>query len=243
MKRTALVLIPCALFAQSFEVASVRLHEKRGGTIGLATSGPRLTAEAKTLQSLVMYAYDLKSYQVPLSPALMPFGDDFYDITARAEGDATPDTADFRRMMQSLLADRFQLKVHREIRELPIYALVVEKTGPKFSESAPGADPAVHYAAAGRNYDVIMPKATMEDVVRAIENSIVDRPVLDRTGLTGTYRIHMLYTPDTPPNRRNPDPDDISIFTAIRALGLRLEPRKASTEVLVVEHAEKPSAN
>jgi uncharacterized protein (TIGR03435 family) len=84
----------------------------------------------------------------------------------------------------------------------------------------------------------------MDDVVRAIENSIVDRPVLDRTGLTGTYAIRLVYTPNIPPNRKAPELDDISIFTAVQEqLGLRLEPQKAMVEVLVVDHAEKPSDN
>jgi uncharacterized protein (TIGR03435 family) len=146
-------------------------------------------------------------------------------------------------MVRSLLAERFQLRVHRELRELSIYALVREKTGPKFKESSPGADPAVLDTAAGRNHDITLPKGTMEDLASIIENSIVDRPVIDRTGLTATYNIHIVYTPDIPPNRRNPDADDIGIFTAIRQLGLRLEPRKEKVEVLVAEHAEKPSAN
>jgi uncharacterized protein (TIGR03435 family) len=241
--RIVCLLIPCVLSAQSFEVASVRLHEKLGGTIGLSTSGPRLTAEAKTVQSLIMYAWELKSYQVPESPVLRPFGDSFYDITAKAAGDFTPSPADFRKMMQALLADRFGLRFHREIRELPVYALVVDRAGPKLRASSANADPAIRYAAIGRNYDVTMPKGTMEDVVRAVENSLVDRPVIDKTGLTGTWNIHLIYTPDTPPNRRNPDPDDIGIFTAVRELGLRLEPQKSEVEVFVVDRLEKPSEN
>ncbi len=115
-------------------------------------------------------------------------------------------------MLQVLLADRFKLKVHREPCEMPVYALVVGKNGPKFKESAPEAVPDIHYGASGRNYEVTMPKAAIDDVLTAIENSLIDRPVLNQTGLKGTYVIKMTYTPNTPPNRRSePDPEDISI--------------------------------
>lgn len=225
----------------SFEVASVRLHQGHGGTIRIEASGSRLTAEAETVASLLMYAYDLKSYQVPQTAALVPFGDSFYDIAAIAEG--TPPDSAFRQMMQSLLADRFALKAHHERREVPVYALVVGKSGPKLRESAPNSDPAISYLASGRNWELKMPRATMNDVIRAIENSLVDRPVIDRTGLTGTYDIVMTYTPQTPANRKSPDPDDISIFEAVQKHGLRLEPQKALVDTLVVDHVEKPSPN
>jgi uncharacterized protein (TIGR03435 family) len=89
-----------------------------------------------------------------------------------------------------------------------------------------------------------MPRATTDDVVRAIENSIADRPVSDGTGLTGTDNIRLVYTPNIPPNRKAPELDDISIFTAVQEqLGLRLEPRKAMVDVLVVDQAEKSSDN
>lgn len=126
-----------------------------------------------------------------------------------------------------------------------MYALVVGKNGPKFKQSAPNASPDAHYAASGRNYELTIPKATMGDVVRAIENSPVDRPVLDRTGLTGTYAIKMTYTPNLKSNRETePDLNDIGIFTAVEVhLGLKLEAQKAMLQVLVVDHVEKPSEN
>jgi uncharacterized protein (TIGR03435 family) len=191
-----------------------------------------------------MYAWDLKSYQAPATPALLPFGDSFYDIAAKAEGDIAPSNAEFRRMLQLLLADRFRLVMHRETRELPVYALVVGRNGPKFKESTPESSLGEHYSASGRNWEVTIPKATMDDVLRAIENRLPDRPVLDKTGLKGTYDIRLTYTPDIPPNRKAPDPDDISIYTAVQEqLGLKLEPQKAMVEVLVVDHAEKPGGN
>ncbi len=122
--------------ASEFEVASVKLHAARGGQVKLATSGSRLNAEAKTLSGLIAYAYDVRSYQVPYTPALEPFGDLFYDIAAKAAGDAPRSAAEFRQMTQSLLADRFKLRVHRDKREIPVYALVQSRKGARLRESA-----------------------------------------------------------------------------------------------------------
>jgi uncharacterized protein (TIGR03435 family) len=148
-------------------------------------------------------------------------------------------------MLQSLLADRFKLRFHREMREIPVYELVAAKNGPKLKESAPTAESMGRMTVNGRNYQASIPKARMDDVVQAIGNSFLDRPVLDKTGLTGTYDLKLTYTPDIPSNRKgDPDPNDISIFTAVQEqLGLKLEPTKALVEILVVDHVEKPIEN
>jgi uncharacterized protein (TIGR03435 family) len=245
-----IVCLSAALLAQSeppprrFEVASVKLHQGPG-RIGISTSGPRLNAVAAGPLLLIMYAFNLKSYQISRTSALLALGDEFYDIAAKAEGDVAPAQDEFRGMLQLLLADRFQLRVHRETREVPVYALVVGKNGPKFKPSVPGASPDAHYAASGRNYELTIPGATMDDVLKAIENSLVDLPVVDKTGLIGAYAIEMTYTPNLKSNRETaPDPNDISIFDAVEAqLGLRLVTQKAMVQLLVVDRLEKPSAN
>jgi uncharacterized protein (TIGR03435 family) len=86
-------------------------------------------------------------------------------------------------------------------------------------------------------------RASVQDLVRIIENSLVDRPVLDQTGLTGLYDFHLNYTPSTNRNLRTPEAEDSSVFTAVEKLGLRLEARKAPTETLVVDNAQEPSVN
>lgn len=212
--------------------------------MGISTSGPRLNAECETVLGLIMYAYNLKNFQVSRTP-LLALGDAFYDIVAKAEGDVAPTKAEFRQMLQLLLADRFKLTVHREMQEMPVYALVVGKNGLKFKESAPDASPMGHYHWTGRNNEDTIPKASMDDVVNAIANSMLDRPVLDKTGLTGTYDIKLTYTPDRKSNRESePDLSDISIFTAVQdQLGLKLEAQKAKVQILVVDRVEKPSEN
>jgi len=231
---------------RKFEVASVKLHEGPG-RIGITTSGLRLNAEAEGVWSLIMYAYNLKSYQISLTgPQRAALGDMFYDVAAKADGDTPPTADEFRSMVQSLLADRFQLRVHREPREMSVYELVVGNKGPKFKESAHDATSAERIRADGRNWEATLSKASMGDLVHLLDgNGYLDRPALDKTGLTGTYDIKLTYTPDIPPNRRGePDPNDISIFGAVQdQLGLKLQPQKAAMEVLIVDHVEKPTVN
>jgi uncharacterized protein (TIGR03435 family) len=213
--------------------------------INISTSGSRLTADAEYAMGLIMYAYHLKMYRISGTEALGALGDTPYDIAAKAEGDGAPTIDEFRQMLQGLLADRFKLKVHRETREMPVYELVVGKNGPKLKESAPDASRLQYLRVNGRNYRVTNSKATMDDVVTAIGNSFLDRPVLDKTGLTGTYDLAITYTPDIRSNRETePDANDVNIFTAVQErLGLKLVAQKAMVEILVVDHIEKPSEN
>jgi uncharacterized protein (TIGR03435 family) len=246
IKLLVCLLLPLGSWAQSlqFEVASIRPHEPPLPRIQISTAGSTLTAECYSLFNLITYAYNLRNYQVSFAPANSSIAGTFYDIAAKAEGDTIPTRDEFGRMMQSLLADRFKLKVHHETREMQVYALVVGKNGPKLKDSAPDANPMAYFNVVGRNYRVTRAKATMDDVVQAIGNSFLDRPVLDQTGLTGTYNLSLTYTPDIPTNRGESDPNDISIFTAVQEqLGLKLEPQKASIEILVVDSVEKPSEN
>jgi len=228
-----------------FEVASIRAHPDAPHSIGISTAGNRLTVEASFTAAIILYAYNLKNYQLDVPKSLPEAFGTMYDIAATAEGGATPTQDEFRRMLQSLLADRFKLRFHREMREMPVYELVAAKNGPKLNESGPNAESMGRMTVNGRNYQASIPKASMDDVVRAIGNSFLDRPVLDKTGLTGTYDLKLTYTPDIPSNRKgDPDPNDISIFTAVQEqLGLKLEPTKARVEILVVDRVEKPTEN
>jgi uncharacterized protein (TIGR03435 family) len=224
--------------APAFEVASIR--EDPGPTWrvmhGYSSSGPRLTLETWSRIDLIMEAYDLKWYQV--SYALS--NTDFYDITAKAEGDGTPTKAEFRLMLQTLLADRFNLKFHREMRELPVYAMVVGKNGPKVKESPPDVPFKSYGGVNGRNQYMEYRQVTMEMLA---ERMGIDKPVIDKTGLTGKYDIRLEATPEFRINN-NPQPEDLRIFDAIQQqLGLKLEPQKAMIEVLVVDRMDKPSAN
>ncbi len=241
-----------ALLAQSpppiraFEVASVRTYQGNMSRLNqVSTSGPRLSMEAVTVVDLLIYAYNLENYQISRTAPLVALDETYFDIVAKAPGDDFRTKAEFRQMVQMLLADRFKLRVHRGVKEFPVYALLVGKGGPKFKESAPDAEFAGRHGVNGRNQNLTLSKATMEMLAGEIQGYFgVNRPVLDQTGLAGAYDIKLEATPESRINRNPIDPGEISVFDAVRQqLGLRLEARKAALEILVVDHVEKPSGN
>ncbi len=129
-----------------------------------------------------------------------------------------------------------------ESRETNVYALVVAKGGPRLKASPEGEERMWRMGPrnGGRNDWFTGTHIEASELLSAIE---VDRPVIDRTGLTGKYDVEFFYTPAYRINREGPNIEDVSIFTAIERLGLKLDPRKAMLDFLVVESAEMPSAN
>jgi uncharacterized protein (TIGR03435 family) len=235
-----LLIVAPAMRAQSFEVASVKVHPEPPHIIGIKTSGPRLHADAEMVGGLIMYAYNLQNYQLSLPNVAE--NEIYYDIEAKAEGDAAPTKDQFRQMLQTLLADRFKLKFHHEMRELPVLALAVAKNGPKFQQSAPDTQPSGRITMNGRNQVTTLSKSSIDDFVSSL-SVYAGRPVLNKTGLSGTYDIKLEATPFFRINN-NPDPADISVFDAVQQqLGLKLEAQKAMVDVLVIDHLEKPSGN
>ena len=228
----------------AFEVASIKLHPPpRNGMFFFRSasgtpfkiSGSNVIDGMVTLEDLVMHAYNLKDYQVSGIPEWGKGANgNRYDIQAKAPGDAPPTTQQVRLMMQSLLAERFQLKAHRETKELPVYDLVVGKNGSKLKEPPPNAPP----------LDVkshIM-RSDMIPLVNLIALYARDRPVIDKTNLTGTYEYPTDWFAAALP--RNDGEPPASIFTLLpENLGLQLVPSKAPVEILVIDRVEKPSEN
>lgn len=143
-------------------------------------------------------------------------------------------------MVQSLLASRFQLEIHRESRETRVYALVPDRKGPKLSESAPDAKGILRMNGGGK---ISGAGATMTQLVNWFSNANgVDRPIIDQTGLTGRYDFTLewsLLRAGVGSDSTAPD-----IFTALREqLGLRLVSQNAPVEFLVIARAEVPNEN
>jgi len=239
----------------------------RGGNIS-ATPG-RLTVECATLRTLIRSAY----IQFPggervefVSPRVMQQdikgGPSWIDserltIEAKAEG---PVSADVMRgpMLQALLEDRFQLKIRREPREVSVYELVVAAGGPKLRVAKPGScmaldrDHVPPEPDSGRSLPKLcgvfsgeyMYGTSMATFCRQL-TAILDRDVVDRTGLTGVYDIHLFGLPDVPPPSPDGAPPAMTLASALEAtiprLGLKLEPAKSAVEFLVIDHVEKPA--
>ncbi len=240
--------------APTFEVASIKLNPVSGARVFrsppepgkplFGIQGNRVLDEFSTVRELIMDAYHVKDFQIIGLPDWCIRGGDVYDIEARTES-ASPTVDQVRLMFQALLAERFELKLHRESRDLPVYELVIAKGGSKLKETAPAdklpTPPRGPLRAADLNSGV-----TTLPVIIARLLMLVDRPIIDKTGLTATYRYENF---DWVGMRKaklagdNADPTE-SVYTAVQErLGLKLEPAKSPTNVLVVEHIARPSAN
>jgi bla regulator protein blaR1 len=219
---------------------------------GLRTSGANL-------RFLVTLAYQIRYFQVLDGPKWIdsdrfdiiatvdrskPAGDEPADPTKVTAAQLTNMQDEMRPRLMALLAERFGLKVHRETKEQPIYELVLGKSGPKI-ETVTGNFGGLHIT----KNQVVGEGATIDMLSTALANQ-VGRPVVDRTGLAGSFNFKLNWTPaDTiPPNGADSvstvDQSGPSIFTAIREqLGLELRATKGPAEVLVIERVERPSAN
>ena len=228
--------------ALKFEVASIRPHKGPYTTVGVHISGPKITIEAYGLLGLIMDAYQLtESSQVSGGPPWMSADSVRFDIAAIAPGQGPASQEEIRLMLQTLLADRFQLKVHRVTEERPVYALVVAKNGPKLKESAPGEQSSIT-AGGNRTAQITMANVTAERLATQLSSGL-DRPVIDKTGLKGRYDVKLNWIPEFagPPPAGS---DGVNIFTAVQEqLGLKLEPHKVPGSLFVIDSAQKPSAN
>ena len=226
----------------AFEVASIHPHQGPLRVImGFSSSGARVRLEGYNLRCLIMEAYKFRNFQVSI-PAVNELENTFYDIVAIAPEGTEPTRDEFRRMLQTLLADRFQLKAHMEKKQMPVYALVVGKGGPKLK---PPSEPDHElHGVNGRNQFVETDSITMDELANDLYGSFIpERPVIDRTGLTGAYKLRIEATPEFRING-NPQPGDLSIFTAVQEqLGLKLEPSTALIDSLVIDAVQKPSEN
>lgn len=222
----------------AFEVASIKLHpDPITHSEDPAVHGARVVGTASKVLDLIEEAYGLRGDQISGGPAWVK--SDHYDIAAKAEGESPITKDQLRQMLRSLLADRFQLKFHRERRETAVYELVLGKGGPKLKP--PDATGHGFVQATDTGLHMEAPNGTMAQLATQLSVT-AGRPVVDKTGLTE----HYAYTLDWLPANGDPEPDSNvpSMFTAVQEqLGLKLESGKASIEMFVIDHVEKPSEN
>jgi uncharacterized protein (TIGR03435 family) len=236
----------------AFEAASVK--PSPSGTRFFSMNrlpGGGLRATGATLGDLLMQANGVESFQIIGGPEWVNSAR--YDIYATTNHDGAPENQR-RQMIQSLLADRFKVILHRETKELPIYALTLTKGGSKLVRAEGGTcpDPPVLSNPCGgfriSNRSLMAGNKVTVAQLAADLTFMLGRLVVDQTGLNGIFDIRLEWTPDPnlgrAVNDSEPPPsgDGPSIFTAIQEqLGLKLESRKGPTEILVIDHAEKPS--
>jgi uncharacterized protein (TIGR03435 family) len=186
-----------------------------------------------------MEAYRVASYQISGGPAWL--ATDRFDINAKASGDRTLTADQKREMLRALLEDRFHLKVHRKVKEQSVYSLVVAKGGPKLKTSSADEQSGMTLGSKGQTLEMRFSKWNMARLAGQISGN-EGRKVVDKTGLSGEYDFTLSYLDD----RRavGGQEDGPSLFTALQEqLGLKLESQKGPVEVLVIDHADKPSEN
>jgi len=279
----SIVVVVIPIFSQQFEVASVKVHPPPLTQIGIQSRGGRFNVTGFSLKMLVGRGYAVPESRIIGGPSWIE--SERYDIDARAADGAAP--SPMQPMLQALLEDRFKLKVHKETRELPVYELLVAKSGLKMKLAEdqtpppppqpvapqlppPGAGPVGRGASpfgtgprprgtAGRgsiNGRLVFEGSAVNVsvLVNALQQQ-VDRPVVDKTGLTGLFDLKLEWVPgaEAPPSPFGPNPnappppppaDGPSVYTALQEqLGLRLDGAKAPLEVVVIDSAEKPKEN
>ena len=267
------------IHSQAFEVASIKRNTSGERRIGLDyLPGGRYRATNLPLFVIIADAYNLPRFNIPgerLSGGPEWLRSEQYDIEATPEKGAIPTGSTVRerdqivrRMLRKLLADRFQLKIRSETKELPVYAITVAKGGPKLekaktqeadcSQSPVTPDnfqSACHVFLGGQGQGLHGNAVDMSDLALGL-SGFSDRPVIDKTGLGDLYNLQtegwvpLRPRPPRPPGTEPTaedlafaDPARPTIFAVLERLGLKLESQRAPVESFVIEHAEKPTEN
>ena len=257
----------------AFEAASVKPNNSSDFHMGWHfLPGGKFTATNTPLFVIVGLAYDVGFQSVRLSGGPNWTRSEKYDIEATAGPGAIPAGSTVKQrddrtrlMLQNLLADRFQLVMRRETREMPAYIVTVAKNGPKLHKSSleekdcpesPVGDGrlACHIINGGMGRGLHAKAVTVSDIVTFVENWS-DRPIVDKTGLQGLFEVETDGWAPLLPRARPPgqeptaeeiavaDPARPTLFMIFDRLGLKMEPKRAPVETFVIDHVEKPTEN
>jgi uncharacterized protein (TIGR03435 family) len=239
--------------ATAFEVATIKPTPPDDQKARYATmqGAHQFVAKSYTLKYMVAAAYGLNPRAISGGPDWTDT--DHYDVRAVTPGETRPSVDQQMSMLKGLMADRFQLKFHIEPKEFSVYTLTLAKNGPNLKEStsAPDEQPMlVNTVFPAEKIRLPARNATMQQFASMLQRAVLDRPVLDRTGLPGRYDFDLEWTPDDtqfggnlPPvpleNAKLPD-----LFAALQQqLGLKLESGRAAVDTIVIDSVQRPSEN
>jgi uncharacterized protein (TIGR03435 family) len=222
------------VIGQQFEVASIKLSNAERGSSGMNTGQGRVHAVNVTLKRCITGAYGVGPNQIVGGPDWLD--SDRFEIIAKAEqpvGDQVLMT-----MMQKLLAERFKLALHREAKPTKAYVIEVAKNGAKL-EKGDGKGSKT----SNSRGNIVAINTTMDHFAEILARQL-DLPVVNRSGLEGVYNLRLQWTPDSAKPAEGAVFEGPSIFTAIQEqLGLHLVAQKVPVDVIVIDHAEKPTEN
>jgi uncharacterized protein (TIGR03435 family) len=228
-----------------FEV--VAIHRNLNGSLNTqlnVSEAGRFAATNASLKTLIRNAYGLLSFQLAGEPPWLDT--ETYDIQAKVNSPGQIPQDQLKLLLQSLLADRFRLRVHWETREGTVYALYTDKGGPKFKENPGPRTDNMNTSKSPGHARMTGTAASMSILASNLGNQL-GRFAVDKTGLTGAWDFTVEWDPDLTSQQasdQTSDPAGPSLFTALRdQLGLRLEAQKGMVEVLVIDHAERASDN
>lgn len=224
--------------ARRFEVASIKpSNADPGSNSGLRTAHGRLDASNVTLKRCIMGAYGVGPHEISGGPDWLDT--DRFEISAKSPQSSDGDE-ELMVLLQDLLADRFKLTLHREARTMPAFVLDVARNGPKLEKASPGG---TNTTTSNSGVLIEAHSASLDSFARILARKM-DLPVVNHTGLEGIFDFKLHWTPENTRPPAGGAPEGPSVFTAIQEqLGLRLRSQKTPVQVLVIDRAEKPSAN
>jgi uncharacterized protein (TIGR03435 family) len=239
----------------AFEVATIKPSKPEERTSLLVNRSGMLNTTNTSVSDLIKFAYDVHPRQITGAPSWLE--SEKFDVTGKPDTAGIPSINQLKTMLQGLLADRFELKFHRDKKEMSVYAITVAKGGIKMTKDDSNPNGLPGFGGGGPR-GMMVRNSTMAEFAGILQLNMLEQPVVDQTGLgAGRYDFILKWTPDAaqlakmggpPPNGAPPAADDPDappdLFSAFeQQLGLKLQSTKAPAEVLVIDRVEKPSAN
>jgi len=228
----------------SFEVVTVKASRPEIATRHFTIQGRQFLTFSTSLVDLIQFAYGLHPRQLAGGPGWME--SNRFDVVGLASGDGQPTEQEWMRMMANLVVDRFHLRYRLEKRELAVYAITVDKDGPKLEPSDGGPETLPSMGFRGRG-QLVARNASLNDLAWELQSAVLDRPVVNQTGLAKRFHFTLSWTPDEfqtsalAGEARKDSEIAPNLFTAVREqLGLRLTATKSKTDVMVVEQVTLP---
>lgn len=238
----------------SFEVATIKPSDPSQRGKGFGFRGTHFRTLNTNMNDLIAFAYGLHTKQIIGAPDW--FGAELFDIDGVPDTPGQPSLHQMELMVQKLLADRCELKFHHEQRELSVYAVRLASGGAKMTKTTAGPNDPQGFGFRGLG-DLVVRNMNMSEFASWMQSGVMDKPVVDQTGLKDKYDFTLKWTPDDSqfaqfrgavapapqPAGDNPNAPP-SLYTAVQEqLGLKIEAAKAPDDVIVIDHVEKPSAN
>jgi uncharacterized protein (TIGR03435 family) len=236
---------PTQSASPSFEVATIKPSPDEPRNKGIGTNGRRLSGINQSVIDMLTFAYEIHRHQVVGAPSWTDSA--LFDFVGQPGGSGPITGQQWRAMVRTMLMDRFQLALHRETRELPVFALQSANGSSKLKPS--NADPSgLPVFGVGSGF-ITATNVGMADLSHIFQEGLLDRPVVDRTGIPGKFDFTLRWTPSEfergqrPPAQSRPD-DPPPLFQAIQEqLGLKLQSSRTAVDVIVIDHVYQPSPN